>query len=71
MLWVAVTVSGESKLTVTGTVKLPVLPVLPWIWIRSEATVVPGASGKLLAGFSDAVSSTSPGLAPMVSTAPV
>jgi len=50
---------GESKVTFTGTVKLPLLPCLPRIWIAPDAMLVPGRPESRFRICSD-VSSRSP-----------
>src|ERR1700690_1814690 len=66
-----VTVSGESKLTVIGTLKAGALPLALTIWILAGSIVEAGAALKPGSGFDAAVSITSPGLPPTVITAPV
>ena len=65
------TVKGETKLTGTVTVSAPEAPLAPWIWVRAAGTVLPAASGKPASGSLATVRTKSPGLALIVSVAPV
>src|ERR1019366_9381972 len=68
--------NGVVNVTATETVWLPAAPCAPWIWIRpagmtSGVVAMLAASGKPVSGSLATVNDTSPGLALIVSTAPV
>ena len=61
--------SGDCKLIVTGTVRLPLLPFAPMIWIWLLEIVAPAVPSKPTSGFVLTTSETSPGLPLIVMTA--